>query len=274
MAKAEEEKNRQEPPGQVKRELWVLSGNECAWDGCNQRLLDDDGAWIGKIAHIVGAEEGSARHDPTWTRDQLREVSNLLLLCANHHDKIDHVDSRDQYPVDFLREIKAKHEARFRRAFEGFEEEFLNVNGRNLVTQCTTLNRFLLVGDEEERVGNVEAVNRIANYLATLTLGARQVLAFLVSLDRPIDIYELARHNGESEPVRTHRLVLELENRKIARVEDDYDVTNQVVLWSDASGSILDGWVDFWWELREHLASRGDATLDDVIVDLDFSLLD
>ena len=73
-----DEKNRREPLGQVKRELWVLSGNECAWDGCRQRLFDEDGAWIGKIAHIVGAEEGSARHDRDWTTEQLRDVSNLV----------------------------------------------------------------------------------------------------------------------------------------------------------------------------------------------------
>jgi hypothetical protein len=146
------------------------------------------------------------------------------------------------------------------------------------VTSCTTLGNFLPTEDDEERVGNVESVNRIANYLATLTLGARQVLSFLVSLDRPIDIYELARHNGESEPIRTARLMQELDNRKLARVETgevfEWEVPYQVVLWTDARGSVLDGWETFWDELRAYLAGRHDATLDDVIVDLDFSLLD
>jgi hypothetical protein len=48
---------------------------------------------------------------------------------------------------------------------------------------------------DDHRPENVEFVNRIADYLAMLTLGARQMLSFLVSLDRPIDIFELARHN-------------------------------------------------------------------------------
>lgn len=272
------EKNRMEPLGQVSRELWILSGNECAWAGCNERLLAEDGAWIGEIAHIVGAEPGSARHDSSWDREQLRDASNLVLLCANHHGRIDHPDSRDKYPAEFLREMKKEHEAKFQRAFQVFEEEFLNVTGSSLVTPCITLDRFLPGQPDDERVGNVEYVNRIADYLATLTLGARQVLSFLVSMDRPIDVFELARHNGEPEPVRTGRLMQELENRKLAKVETgeafEWDVPHQVILWTDARGSVLDGWDTFWEELRNHLATREDVTIDDVIVGLNFSLLD
>jgi hypothetical protein len=270
------EKNRREPLGEVKRELWVLSGNECAWEGCRQRLLDEDGAWIGKIVHIVGAEPGSARHDPAWAPDQLRDVSNLVLLCSVHHDKIDHPDSRDQYPVEFLHKMKDQHEARFRRAFLGFEEEFLNVTGGNLVTPCTTLDRFWPADDGQERAENVAAVNDIGGYLATLTLGARQILAFLISLDRPIDIYELARHNGEAEPDRTGKLMLELENRKLARIYDDSrseDIPYEVVVISGPDPA-LRCWPEFWVELRDHMAGRTDAAVDDVIVGLDFSVLD
>jgi hypothetical protein len=53
-----------------------------------------------------------------------------------------------------------------------------------------------------------------------------------------------------------------------------WEIPYQVTLWTDAMGSVLDGWDTFWEELRSHLAGRADATLDDVIVGLDFSLLD
>ena len=168
--------------------------------------------------------------------------------------------------------MKEEHEARFRRAFEGYEEEFLNVTGGNVVAPCTTLNRFWLGDDDEVRAGTVETVNKIAEYIATLTLGARQMLAFLVSLDRPIDVYELARHNGEAEPIKTGRLLQELENRKLAYVDDE--VPHLVELWTTARGSVFDGWDDFWNMLRDHMAERTDATVADVIVDLDFNLLD
>lgn len=174
--------------------------------------------------------------------------------------------------------MKKDHEARFRRAFEVFEEEFVNVTGRNLVTPCATLDQFLPDQPNGDRAGSVQFVNRIANYLSTLTLGARQMLSFLVSLDRPIDIFELARHNGESEPVRTGRLMQELENRQLARVETgdvlEGEVPYRVILWTDARESVLDGWDTFWDELRSYMAAPTGATLNDVIVGLDFSLLD
>ena len=69
----------------------------------------------------------------------------------------------------------------------------------------------------------------------------------------------------------------ELENRKLARVAEEAfegELPHEVVLWTDARGSVLDGWDTFWDELRAHMSGRSDATLDDVIVDLDFSLLD
>src|ERR1017187_9476441 len=154
-AKVASEKNRMEALGQVSREVWILSGNECAWKGCSERLLAEDGAWIGEIAHIVGAEPGSARHE-SWTKDQLRDATNLVLLCPSHHKRIDHPDSRHQYSVEFLQEMKKDHEARFRRAFEGFEEEFLNVTGGNQVTPCATLDQFLPGQPDDERPWNVE----------------------------------------------------------------------------------------------------------------------
>lgn len=122
----------------VNRELWVLNGSECAWKGCHQRLLDEDRAWTGEIAHIVGAETGSASHDPTWKPEKLRDIGNLALLCL-HHTKIDHRDSRSNYPVEFLRKMKERHEAPFRRAYQGFEEEFLNITAGNVVTPWTIL---------------------------------------------------------------------------------------------------------------------------------------
>jgi hypothetical protein len=57
------EKNRKEPQSGVARRLWAFSGNECAWGDphCSTRLVTKEGAWIGKIAHIIGAEPGSTR---------------------------------------------------------------------------------------------------------------------------------------------------------------------------------------------------------------------
>ncbi|MCZ0984166.1 hypothetical protein O1L60_46245 [Streptomyces diastatochromogenes] len=56
-----------EPLGQVARELWILSGNECAFDPCTERLICEDGAFIGEVAHIHGVEPSSPGTIPHWT---------------------------------------------------------------------------------------------------------------------------------------------------------------------------------------------------------------
>lgn len=61
------------------------------------------------IAHIEGAEVGSARYNETMTNEERRSFPNLLLLCIPHHDLVDHKEP-DQYTVEMLREWKTARE--------------------------------------------------------------------------------------------------------------------------------------------------------------------
>jgi len=63
------------------------------------------------IAHIEGAEAGSARYNEEMTNEERRSYSNLLLLCVPHHDLIDHKEP-EQYSVELLRDWKASKETR------------------------------------------------------------------------------------------------------------------------------------------------------------------
>lgn len=61
------------------------------------------------IAHIEGAEIGSARYNEKMTNEERRSFANLLLLCVPHHDLVDHKEP-DQYTVEMLRGWKASRE--------------------------------------------------------------------------------------------------------------------------------------------------------------------
>lgn len=62
-----------------------------------------------QIAHIYGANPGSARYDPSMTDDQRASFDNLLLLCKPHHDLVDILASSD-WPAQVLEKMKAARE--------------------------------------------------------------------------------------------------------------------------------------------------------------------
>src|SRR5690606_19205638 len=90
--------------------LFAKSGNNCAFDGCHERLLDQRNRFIAELCHIKAAMPGGQRFDKKQSNDDRRKPDNLILLCRNHHKETDDVD---EYPVKRLVEIKRKHEENF-----------------------------------------------------------------------------------------------------------------------------------------------------------------
>src|ERR1039458_2895890 len=97
---------------QVKRLVSGECGNRCCYQfkdtGCGKPVMvqrDDPagtGSWVhtaGDVAHIRGESQGSARYDAHY--EAVNDPSNLMLMCAEHHDLIDRV-APEQYPVDVL----------------------------------------------------------------------------------------------------------------------------------------------------------------------------
>lgn len=104
--------NRLKPTVGVNRVLLAHSGNSCAFQGCNNPILDRLGALLGEVCHIEAANPGGPRYNPSQTDEERRHISNLILLCRHHHRVTDDVE---KFTVEVLRAIKHAHESKFRK---------------------------------------------------------------------------------------------------------------------------------------------------------------
>lgn len=101
-------------PGiEVLRALFARSGNQCAFPGCTQPLINHKNKFIGQICHIEAALPGGERYNPLQTDEEKRGYSNLLLMCYPHHIETNDVS---EYSVEKLSGIKLNHEKKFLKA--------------------------------------------------------------------------------------------------------------------------------------------------------------
>jgi hypothetical protein len=101
---------RKAPDKDTLRELYLKSGNGCAFPDCTRVMLNKDGVFVGQICHIEAAEEGGERFNPAMSDEERAAFPNLMLMCYEHHVITNDVDT---YPVPVLQAMKAEHEAKF-----------------------------------------------------------------------------------------------------------------------------------------------------------------
>ncbi|MBY5920794.1 hypothetical protein [Ferrimonas balearica] len=98
------------PKTDVLRALFARSGNQCAFPGCTQPLINEKNKFIAQVCHIEAASDGGERFNPDGNDEHRRSYENLLILCYPHHIETDDVE---EYPVDRLLQIKREHEQLF-----------------------------------------------------------------------------------------------------------------------------------------------------------------
>lgn len=89
---------------QTKNALYAKSGNQCAYPGCNQILIND-GINNSNICHIVSDKPKGPRHRSNIDYDN---EENLILLCRNHHNEVD--TNVQEYSESILHNMKNIHE--------------------------------------------------------------------------------------------------------------------------------------------------------------------
>ncbi|WP_207105766.1 hypothetical protein [Sphingomonas sp. CFBP 8760] len=105
-----EKAKRLTPKSQTLREVFLKSGNLCAFPGCGALMMDAEGTFIGQVCHIEAAEDDGERFNVAMTNEARRQAANLMLMCYPHHQKTNDIAV---YTVAKLKKMKADHESRF-----------------------------------------------------------------------------------------------------------------------------------------------------------------
>ncbi len=102
-------------PEKVRTRLWGKAGGRCEYEGCNKPLWFDELIKLefnnAYIAHIIADKPDGPRGDKSLSEELKADTSNLMLLCDSHHRLVDKEDVIG-HPVERLRDMKRKHEAR------------------------------------------------------------------------------------------------------------------------------------------------------------------
>ena len=95
--------------------LWARAGNQCAFPGCKQHLVEKDAGVgadivVGEEAHIVPRSRNGPRGRKWNHEEELDSYSNRILLCPKHHKFVD--GAPEIYTKECLIDMKSAHQWR------------------------------------------------------------------------------------------------------------------------------------------------------------------
>tara|TARA_R110002072_G_scaffold165194_2_gene318364 strand:+ start:2996 stop:3823 length:828 start_codon:yes stop_codon:yes gene_type:complete len=273
-----EKPKRLAPKLDVLRELFLKSGNECAFPNCHGVMIDSEGTFVGEICHIEGALPGGERFNPNQCNEDRRQFSNLMLMCHPHHKKSDDVD---KFPVEELQSMKAAHERKFSDIARTIQRSISDVTDVDELTPCKTLKRINALlnwgNGEDELVEVVGEINGLGETLGNLPPATRQLFAIIV------------KRASKPPGIGTGDLVVSA--HEIEHVASEHrEVLAQHIQMLDHHGLIGEGFADdfgfpqievkqmptgwpFFPDLKKFCRMSG-VKLTEIIVDLNFEALD
>ncbi len=264
------------PTQEVLRELFLKSGNRCAFPGCHNLMMNERGDFIGQICHIEAAEEGGERFNPNMTNEERRSFDNLMLMCYEHHIVTNNVA---EYPVSKLKKMKKDHEDKFSGIIQKMRNSIEDYGVTDNFTEskiCRKLSDVMKYGcSDEENMENSQALNRILYKIIDVPIETRFLLSIMVSRsfsDRAGGCV-VPLHEIESATCKDISYILQqidiLKRRGIISEPDADEYGCPFCLLHDDSET---GW-NYWNDIRE-FCKRVNIPVNEICVDLNFSLFD
>ncbi|MDC5391594.1 hypothetical protein [Acinetobacter baumannii] len=264
------------PTVQTKRALFLLSRNQCAFPNCRQNLIDERGHFIGEICHIEAANEDGERFNPNQTNEERRDISNLILMCPNHHKITNDVHA---YTVQTMREIKLTHEAKSYgyRADEQDIQNFIDETFYNSVQPLNNVDALPLgtYGLKSENI--IDLVNDFIDVLSRIPYQTRSFYAHCMVNSYGAEYLEFDPREIENRLripyyiYTQHADLLERYNLMSELDNDDYPRVRQYLIAPCDNDNEDQKW--FLILFRNHF-SQTPSLLIDIIENLNFTLLE
>lgn len=272
----DEEVKRLSPTSAVLRELFLKSGNQCAFPGCFESIVDEEGNYVGEICHIEAAEKGGERFNPNMTNEDRRAFDNLMLMCHKHHVVTNDVE---KYPVTELKKMKKVHENKFSNVIQQMQNSIVDYGRANIYIEsqvCTKLSNILGYGCSlEENAENSRVLNKLLLKLLDLPIETRMLLSIMVSRsykDRVGDCC-VPLHEIESATGKTSMYIIQqVDILKRRAIISTPDTDEYGCPYCKLYGDFETGW-NYWNDIREFCKKTG-ILFDTICVKLDFSVFD
>lgn len=254
------------------RDLYLKSGNQCAFPGCKRTILNDKGILVGQVCHIEAAMPGGERYNPNQGNEERRAFSNLMLLCYDHHRETNDVKA---FTVKRLKKMKKDHEKKFSDVADKLSNG--KVSDLTLLQEyeyCSSLAKMNKVRDwknsEDELLGVVPDFNALVDKLRKVTPETRTVFSIMLSRSQgensEIDLDEIQEVTGKSQTNMVH-YVTQLAKYGFISEPDLNEYRKPVSFFK-----VYDMW-DIWNEIKE-FSDSANISLEELIVNMRFSLLD
>lgn len=149
------------PKAETLRALFSRSGNQCAFPGCTQSVVNGKNKFIAQVCHIEAASDGGERFNPLSDDEYRRSYDNLVIFCYPHHIE---TDDTDEYTVESLREIKLDHEQQFLKSDFKIDESELQKLVSEMQVYWSNIDRLNQVEHDNLDSGLAMEVNGQASF--------------------------------------------------------------------------------------------------------------
>lgn len=213
----------------ILRELYLKSGNICAFPNCLHPIMNSEGVYVAQICHIEAASPKGQRFNKSLTDDQIASYENLLLMCYRHHKETDDVT---KFPVEKLREIKKSHEAKFSSVIDALANDVIDTSqiaNLKIPSTLSSLVNAKEIDDSEVEVF-LKELNLLGDSLRQLSPTTRKIFLFALNRQNNCKLGFFEFLESVSLPkLDAYNHIRSLENSNLIRDNQDSDIASRTI---------------------------------------------